>query len=203
MVGGGDGLAHAASGAPMPIGSRAADAERPGLRTGRRHPLPRAPPTVAPWGGQAWPRRAEAAVWAAPVTYSGCTVRVGQKTARKIIHKTLHRPCAPAVPHAKSLRKYESGRPTARRLLELHRTHLGRLPAARARPPIFQRRRRPQGSVRPPRPRPPAPSSSSPREGEGADARDLGEPGGLVDRRFGHPEALDRRLLRLQRRDLA
>ena len=94
MVGRGDGLAHAASGAPMPMGSRAADAERPGLRTGRQHPLPRAPPTVAPWGGQAWPRRAEAAVWAAPGLYIKCTVQVGQekreKPTRQDARPTLH-----------------------------------------------------------------------------------------------------------------
>ena len=46
-------------------------------------------------------------VSSAPISgvHIGCTFRVGQETARKTLHKTLHRPCAPAGPHAKSLRK--------------------------------------------------------------------------------------------------
>ena len=142
--------------------------ERPGFRTGRQHPLPRAPPTVALWGGQAWPRRAEAAVWAVPVTYIGCTVRVDQETARKIIHKTLHRPCAPAVPHAKSLRKYESGRPTARRLLELHRTHL-RPPPGRASAAAHLPAQAPPTGQRPPTSATPTcPIEQQPERGRGS-----------------------------------
>ena len=67
---------------------------------------------AARWGGWAWPRWADAALRTAPVTYIGCTFRVDQETARKTLHKTLHRPCAPAGPHAKTqksfIRKYVS-----------------------------------------------------------------------------------------------